>query len=65
MNESSRSFAYLVLRKLKLLRLAPALEEKPVGIHSHTRLGPLPIIWATECISPRYRAAVEAWGDER
>jgi hypothetical protein len=64
MNESSRSFAYRVLRRLKLLRLAPALAEKPVGIHSHTRLGPIPILWATECISPRYRAAVEAWGDE-
>jgi hypothetical protein len=65
MNESSRSFAYRVLRKLSLLRLAPALGEKPIEIHSHTRLGPLPIIWATECISPRYTAAVEAWRNER
>jgi hypothetical protein len=62
MNESSRSFAYLVLQRLKLLRFAPTLEKNPVGIHSHTRLGPLPILWATECISPRYKAAVEAWG---
>jgi hypothetical protein len=64
MGESSRSFAYRVLRRLKLLRLAPALEEKPVEIHSHTRLGPLPIMWATECIRPRYTAAVEAWRNE-
>jgi hypothetical protein len=61
MNESSRSFAYRVLRRLKLLRLAPGLEEKPLDIHSHTRLGPLPMLWAIECISPRYTAAVEAW----
>jgi hypothetical protein len=64
MSESSRSFAYRVLRRLKLLRLAPALEEKPVEIHSHTRLGPLPIIWATECSSPRYTAAVKTWRNE-
>ncbi len=64
MSEASRSFAYRVLRRLKLLSLAPALKEKPVEIHSHTRLGPLPIVWATECIRPRYTAAVEAWRNE-
>lgn len=64
MSESSRSFAYRVLRRLKLLRLAPALEEKPVEIHSHTRLGPLPIIWATERISARYTAAAKPWRNE-
>jgi hypothetical protein len=63
-NHSSRSFAYRVLRRLKLLRLAPGLEAKPVDIHSHTRLGPLPIIWATERIRTRYAAAVEAWRNQ-
>lgn len=62
---SSYSFAYRVLRRLNLLRLTPALRKRPIEIHSHTRLGPLPMIWATKCISPRYRTAVEAWGHER
>jgi hypothetical protein len=61
MSESSRSLAYRALHRFSLLHLAPALVEKPPELHSHTRLGPLPILWATEHISPRYRPAVEAW----
>jgi hypothetical protein len=64
LRESSSFFVYRVLRRLSLLRLAPALAEKPMELHSHTRLGPLPMIWATECISPRYASAVEAWRNE-
>lgn len=59
--ESSRSFTYRVLRRLNLLRLAPALATRPLEIHSHTHLGPLPTLWAIECINPRYQAAVETW----
>lgn len=65
MNESSRSFAFLALRRLKLLHLTPGFAQRPLGIHSHTRLGPLPILWASEFISPRYRFAVASWMDER
>jgi hypothetical protein len=64
MSEALRYIAYHVLQKLSLLRLAPGLGERPFEIHSHTRLGPLPIIWATERISPRYTAAVRAWADD-
>lgn len=63
--ESSRSFVYRVLHRLKLLHLVPALAEKPAELHSHTRMGPLPILWAIECVSPRYRMAVDAWGMSR
>jgi hypothetical protein len=63
--ESSRSFAYRVMHRLSLLSLAPALAKKPIEIHSHTRLGPLPFIWATERIRARYGAAVQAWRYER
>ncbi|WP_460359177.1 hypothetical protein [Mycobacterium sp. ZZG] len=59
--ESSRSFAYRVARRLNLLRLTPALAVRPLDIHSHTRLGPLPTLWAIQCINPRYGAAVESW----
>ncbi|MGE2836532.1 hypothetical protein [Mycobacterium sp. SMC-4] len=58
--ELLRAFAQRVLRRLGLLRFTPAL-AKPVGIHSHTPLGPLPIFWAIENISPRYTEAVNAW----
>lgn len=62
--ESSRVFAYRALRRLNLLRLAPALATRPLGIHSHTPLGPLPMLWAIERISPRYGAAVETWREK-
>ncbi|RZT18507.1 hypothetical protein EV589_2767 [Mycobacterium sp. BK558] len=61
LGESLRSFTYRVLRRLSLLRLSPSLATRPLGIHSHTHLGPLPMLWATEFIRPRYRAAVEMW----
>ena len=47
-------FVYRALRKLGLLALAPRLAKKPMGIHSHTRLGPLPMLWAIDQIKPRY-----------
>ncbi|WP_142392680.1 hypothetical protein [Mycobacterium sp. 3519A] len=59
--ESGRSLTYRILHRLNLLRVAPALKKKPIEIHSHSRLGPLPMIWATERIRPRYSTAVEAW----
>ncbi|OBF40823.1 hypothetical protein A5724_07150 [Mycobacterium sp. ACS1612] len=63
--ESARSFAYRALHKLELLHLVPGLAEKPAEVHSHTLLGPLPILWATAEIASRYKPAVEAWSDER
>jgi hypothetical protein len=64
LRESGRSLAYRILHRLKLLRLTPALRKKPIEIHSHSRLGPLPMIWATQCIRTRYSTAVEAWRHE-
>lgn len=64
-SEFARSFVDRVLRRLGLLRLAPSLASKPIGIHSHTHLGPLPILWAVEHLTPRYQPAVSAWRDDR
>ena len=61
--ESSRVLAQQVLRRLNMGHLAPALARTPLGIHSHTALGPLPMLWAIDCISARYESAVEVWGN--
>jgi hypothetical protein len=50
-------FNYRVLRKLKLLKYVPPVKRGVYAIHSHSPLGPLPMIWAVRKIKPRYAAA--------
>ncbi len=50
-------FAMRALRKLKLLKFFPLIKEYPWAIHSHTNLGPLPMIWAVQRTGERYQPA--------
>lgn len=59
--ESSRALNHRVLSRLNLMHLAPALANRPLGIHSHTALGPLPMLWAIDRISARYATSVQMW----
>jgi hypothetical protein len=49
-------FNYRVLRKLKLLNYVPPVKRGVYAIHSHTPLGPLPMIWAVQKTRARYAA---------
>ncbi|KWX56721.1 hypothetical protein [Mycobacterium sp. NAZ190054] len=64
LKHSALSFASRVLHRFGRLHSVPRLSAKPVGIHSHTRLGPVPFIWAAGVIATRYQAAVRDWLSE-
>jgi hypothetical protein len=51
-------FVLRVLRKLKLAKRFPKFAKTPFAVHSHTRLGPMPMIWAVNRIADeRYSSA--------